>query len=65
MKAGKATFKHRKDIRCILLNKSTMPKVKHTSKLQLRIDPGAKHTGIAVTREHPDGSRTVMLVLEL
>ena len=42
VRAGKAQFKYR---RGIVLRKTTVPKVKNTSKLQLRIDPGSKHTG--------------------
>ena len=63
VRAGKAQFLHRDGIRCVVLTKTNVPKVKATSKLQLRIDPGSKHTGIAVTKDHPDGSRAVNMAL--
>ena len=63
VRAGKAQFKHRCGIRCIVLTKTNVPKVQQRSKLQLRIDPGARHTGIAITRDDPDGSRAVRLAL--
>ena len=65
VKQGKASFRHRRGIRCIILHKTNIPKVKNASKLQLRIDPGAEKTGIAVTRDHSDDSRSALLVLEL
>ena len=63
VRAGKAQFRHKRGIRCIVLTKTNVPKVKHTSKLQLRIDPGSKHTGIAITRDYTDGSRDVLMAL--
>ena len=48
---GKASFKHKSGIRCIVIHKTNIPKVKRASKLVLRIDPGSKTTGIASTRE--------------
>ena len=63
VRAGKAEFKHHRGIRCIVLTKTNVPKVKQRSQLQLRIDPGGKHTGIAITRDHPDGSRDVLMAL--
>ena len=65
VKQGKASYRHWRGIRCIMLHKTDIPKVKNAVKLQLRIDPGSKTTGIAITRENPDGSRTVLLVIEL
>ena len=41
VRAGKAQFKHHRGIRCIVLTKTNVPKVKQRSELQLRIDPGA------------------------
>ena len=55
---GKASFKHKSGIRCIVIHKTNIPKVKRASKLVLRIDPGRRTTGIALTRDHKDGSRT-------
>ena len=46
-----------------MLTKTNVPKVKQSSKLQLRIDPGSKHTGIAITRDHPDGTRDALMAL--
>ena len=63
VRAGKAQFKHRYGIRCIVLTRTNVPKVQQRSKLQLRIDPGARHTGMAITRDDPDGSRAVGLAL--
>ena len=65
VRAGKASFKHRRGIRCIILHKTNVPRVRNSSRLQLRIDPGADTTGIAVTREHQDGSRSALMGLEL
>ena len=65
VKAGKARFQHRSGIRYIILFKSKIPKLKHAAKLQLRLDPGSEHTGIAVSRDHPDGSRSVIMCIEL
>ena len=63
VRAGKARFKHRYGIRCIVLTRTNVPKLREHCKLQLRIDPGAKHTGIAITRDSTDGSRAVGLAL--
>lgn len=65
VKAGKARFQHKRGIRYIVLFRSAIPKLKNATKLQLRIDPGAGHTGIAVTRDDPGGSRTVIITIEL
>ena len=63
VRAGKAQFKHRYGIRCIVLTRTNVPKLRGRCKLQLRIDPGARHTGIAITRDSADTSRTVGLAL--
>ena len=63
VRAGKARFKHRYGIRCIVLTRTNVPKLRERCKFQLRIDPGARHTGIAITRNSADGSRTVELAL--
>ncbi len=63
VRAGKAVFHHNRGIRSIMLLKTNVPKVKQPSELQLRIDPGGKHTGIAITKDHPDGSRAVTMAL--
>ena len=65
VRSGKANFKHRSGIRIIILNKTQVPKVKRTSRLQIRIDPGAGTTGMAVTRNYPDGSRDTLMTLEI
>ena len=64
VRQGKASFVHRKGIRCIVLHRSRVPKVKNASKLEIRINPGSETTGIAITRDHPDGSRTAVMALE-
>ena len=51
--AGKARFQHRRGIRCIILNKTNIPRVKTSSSLSLRIDPGSRTTGIATTQGQP------------
>ena len=61
----KANFRHRSGIRIIILNKTQVPKLKNSSKLQLRIDPGAKTTGIAITRDQPGGTRDALMTLEI
>ena len=63
VRAGKAQFRHQPGIRGIALTKTNVPRVKQSSQLQLRIDPGSKHTGIAITRDHPDGSRNALMAL--
>ena len=63
VRAGKAQFRHQPGIRGIALTKTHVPRVKQSSQLQLRIDPGSKHTGIAITRDHPDGSRDALMAL--
>ena len=65
VRQGKAAYRHKRGIRCIVLHKSNVPKVKRASKVQIRIDPGSEKTGIAVTREHHDSSRSALLVIEL
>ena len=65
VRAGKASFRHRKGIRCIILHRTNIPKVKQASKLQLRIDPGSRTTGIAITRDHHDSSREALLGIEI
>ena len=62
---GKAHFRHRRGIRCITLHKSNIPKVKKASSTAVRINPGSRTTGIAVTRDHKDGSRTCLMAMEL
>ena len=62
---GRAHFTHRHGIRCIVLHKSNIPRVKTNSKVAVRINPGSRTTGIAVTRDHRDGSRTCLMALEL
>ena len=61
----KASFRHRSGIRIIILNKTKVPKLKNSSKIQLRMDPGASTTGMAVTRNYPDGSRDALMALEI
>ena len=63
VRAGKASYRHKRGIRCIVLTKTNVPKVKNSAKLQLRIDPGSRHTGVAITRERRDGSRDVLMAL--
>ena len=65
VKADKARFQHRYGIRYIILFKPAIPKLKDAAKLQLRLDPGSEHTGLAVTRDHADGSRSVLMALEI
>ena len=65
VRAGKARFQHRSGTRYIVLFKSNVPKLKHAAKLQLRLDPGSEHTGLAITREHADGSRSVLTAIDL
>ena len=48
-----------------MLFKSAIPKLKRAAKLQLRLDPGSEHTGVAVSRDHADGSRSVLMAIEL
>ena len=40
--AGKGRFQHRYGIRCLILNKTQIPRVKTSSKVDLRIDPGGQ-----------------------
>ena len=65
VKAGKARFQHRSGIRYIVLFKTNIPKLKSAAKLQLRIDTGSEHTGVAVSRDHANGSRSALICLEL
>ena len=65
VQAGKARFITRYGVRCIILNKTVVPKLKTCCKVQLRVKPGAAITGIAITLEHPDGSRSVLMALQL
>ena len=65
VKAGKARFITRYGIRCIILNKTAVPKLKTRCRVQLRVKPGAAVTGIAITLEHPDGSRSVLMALQI
>ena len=44
---------------------TNVPKLKDAAKLVIRIDPGSKKTGIAITRDHQDSSRTAVLCIEL
>ena len=62
---GKATFKYRYGIRCIILHKSNVPKVKRSSRLTLQINPGSRTTGLAITRDNQDGSRSCLITAEL
>ena len=57
VKTGKAQFQYRRGIRCIILNRTNIPKVKTSSRLNLRIDPGSRTTGIAITRSYGPGDR--------
>ena len=61
---GKATFKYKHGIRCIILQKSNVPKVKNASKPVLQRNPGSRSTAMAITRENHDGSRSCVLTLE-
>ena len=61
VRADKARFQHRSGIRCVVLFKFRIPKLKHAAKLQLRLDPGSEYTGVAITRDHADGSRSVLM----
>ena len=70
--AGKARFQHKSGIRCLILNRTNIPKVKSSSRVELRIDPGSRTTGIAITRsygpgsqDHPDDSRTSLIGIEI
>lgn len=65
VKAGKARFQHRHGIRCIVLFKARIGKVKNAARVQLRLDPGSEHTGLAISRDHADGSRSVLTSIEL
>ena len=65
VRKGKAFSRHKHGIRIIVLIRSNIPKVKNCSKVQLRIDPGPSKTGMAVSRDLPDQSRTVVMALEL
>ena len=65
VRKGKASFKHRYGIRCIVLHKTQVPKLKKSSRVELRMDPGSRTTGIAITRDHPDGSRSALIGIEL
>ena len=65
VKQGKASYRHCRCIRCILLNRTNVPKVKNRAKLHLRINPGSSNTAIAATRESPGGSRSVLLLIDI
>ena len=65
VRAGKASFKYRRGLRCIILHKSNAPKLRNTAKLQLRINPGAATTGIALTRDDTDGYRQALITIEI
>ena len=65
VRSGKASFRHKSGIRCIVLHKTNVPKLKKASKVALRIDPGSRTTGIAITRDHPDGSRSCLIGIEI
>ena len=62
---GRAEFQHRRGIRCIVLRKTNIPKIRNSSKVELRIDPGSQTTGIAITRDNPDGSRNSLIGIEI
>ncbi len=65
VKRGKAHMMVKRGIRYLVLHRTNVPKLKASSKVVLRIDPGSKRTGIAITRDHKDGSREVLLCLEI
>ena len=65
VKAGKARFQYRRGIRCIILNRTNIPKVKTSSKVEIRIDPGSRTTGIAITKDNRDGSRNSLIGIEI
>ena len=65
VKLGKAHMMVKRGVRYLVLHKTKLPKVRIASKVVLRIDPGSKKTGIAITRDHKDGSREVLLCLEI
>lgn len=65
VKHGKAHMMIRRGIRYLVLHKTKAPKVKTASKVVLRLDPGCKKTGVAITRDHKDGSREVLLCFEI
>ena len=62
---GKATFKYRYGIRCIILHKSNIPKLKNACRMTLQINPSSRTTGLAITRENQDGSRSCLITAEL
>ena len=62
---GRARFQYKRGIRCIILNKTNIPKVRNQAKVDLRIDPGSRNTGIAITRDNPDGSRASLIGIEI
>ena len=57
MRHRKASYHHRYGVRCIALHQTDISKVKNAGKVEVRIDPGSAHTGVAVTREQPNGTR--------
>ena len=65
VKHGKAHMMVKRGIRYLVLHRTNVPKLKTYSKVVLRIDPGSKTTGVAITRDHKGGSREVLLCLEI
>ena len=65
VRKAKAHMMVKRGIRYLVLHRTNVPKVKTASKVVLRIDPGSVKTGIAITRDHKDGSREVLLCLEI
>ena len=65
VKRGKAHIMVNRGIRYLVLHKTKVPKVKTASKVVLRINPGSVKTGLAITRDHKDGSREVLLITEI
>ena len=65
VRTGKASYKRRYGIRCIVLAKTDVPKVKSSAGVDLRADPGGETTGIAVTRDGEDSSRAGLIGIEL
>ena len=65
VKHGKAHMMVKNGVRYIVLHKTKIPKLKSSSKVSIRIDPGSKKTGIAITRDLKDGSRQVLLCIEI
>ena len=65
VRTGKARYRYRYGIRCIELTRTDLPRIKQSERLQLRLDPGAAETGVAITRDHPDGARSALMTFAL